>query len=346
MFLFGGGVAYGLATRRPNAAGGSGARHVRRGLLLLALGYLLQLPRAPLAEIAARPDLLAVAAGVGPLQLVGSCLLLCEAVRHAARTRPARSGALLAALLATVVCAPWMWQARLTSRTLWLGSWLDGHAGSPFPFFPWAAFFLLGVVISAPIASAVARPIATRQARLRLGLCLIGWGLAATAFAYALFVRGYLLRNLYGAHEFWHTSPLFVVFRAGLVVAWIGALSVAEPALASWSARAPGVSRVLGALSKQSLVAYVTHLLLLYGSIFTPGLKQLGKLDLAAAGGVFAGVLTFTSAVAVLWESGVTAGTTCAVLRAAASRLGGVRRREVDRVPERERRDSGRASSV
>src|SRR5688572_4087415 len=75
MFLIGAGLAYGIVTlrsqadapRRPNG------RILRRAGLLVLLGYFLQLPRAPWAEILSRRDLYECATRVGPLQLVGLC---------------------------------------------------------------------------------------------------------------------------------------------------------------------------------------------------------------------------------------------------------------------------------
>jgi uncharacterized membrane protein len=339
MFLFGGGLAYGLATQPRQGAQASAARHVRRGLLLLALGYLIQLPRAPLREIAARPELFAIATAVGPLQLVGACLLLCEALRTLMRTRAAQLRAIAALCAAIAACAPLAWRARPSSSTMLLGNWLDGHAGSPFPLFPWAVFFLLGTLVSAPVAAALAPRVSSRRIRIRLGLFLIAGGLGAAALAFAMFAHGYRLRSLYGAYEFWHAGPLYVLFRAGAVIAWLGALSSAEPALAWLFARARAFSQLFGALAKQSLVAYVTHLLVLYGSVFTIGLNRLGKLELIEAGATFACVLLFTTAIAVLWEHYVTSGRSGAAVRGSVRRLLRAGGYEVHRVGERERRD-------
>jgi hypothetical protein len=302
MFLFGGGLAYGLATRHGNRARSPGARHVRRAFLLAAIGYGIQWPRAPIGEIATRPDLLAAASSVGPLQLVGVCLLLSEAIRMLAPTPGLRALASAAVCVGIIGCAPWVWQAEITSQTLVFGSWLDGLGGSQFPLFPWAAFFLLGVVGSVPAAMTFMPGEILASRRIRFGLYAIAIGTATAAFAYAMFVQGHVMRSVYGAYDLWHTGPLYVLFRAGTVVAWLGLLTLLEPLLHSLAARMPELSSILGALSRQSLVAYVVHLLLLYGTLFTPGLKRLGTLELGAAGAVFGGVLLVTTAAAVLWD--------------------------------------------
>ena len=124
MFLLGGGIAYGIVALRHTDStpwGRRNARVVRRALLLLAIGYLLQLPKVPLSELWIRPELLACAARVGPLQLVAACLLLCEAVRGLTRSERSFQLSLLLLALAISIFAPFVWQAHGSSR------YVDAH---------------------------------------------------------------------------------------------------------------------------------------------------------------------------------------------------------------------------
>jgi len=310
MFLLGGGLAYGIVTLRDAPSGRWGnanARIVQRALMLLALGYLLQLPKAPISELWVRPDLLACAARVGPLQLVASCLLLCEVVRTLARTQRAFLVALVSLTFAVCGCAPFVWQAKLsTVISVPIGTWFDGYAGSLFPFFPWAGFFLIGVLIS----------LLPRQARQRgrererfAGGALMLVGAATAALAYGMFVHGFVLRSLYGQYELWHTSPLYVAFRVAASVVALGGLWLMEPLVQRLWRRVTSLERIFGVLSRQSLVAYVTHLLILYGTPFTAGLIRLGTtLSLLEASVTFLFVLCLTTAISVLWDHFVTSG--------------------------------------
>jgi acyltransferase len=332
MFLLGAGLSYGIVVLRSEGkAAGANMRIVRRALMLLALGYFLQLPRATWGEILARVELYEVLTRVGPLQLVGVCLLLAEALRLCS---PGRAGfrtlsALVAACL--VCCAPLVWQWRL-SRALdpALGMWLDGHRLSLFPLFPWAAFFFVGLLASQVIERLRSRaPHGQRVA----GPLLLGVGAACALAAYGLYVHGYLLRSVYGAHELWHTNPLYVAFRAGLALAWLGILSVLEPWLAALFGAAPAVARTSGALAKQSLVAYVVHLLALYGTPLTVGLVRLGTtLSMAQALSVVVALWALTVLVALLWERYLAPVTL-------ARKLLVLVRAQIDRVGEGERRD-------
>jgi hypothetical protein len=230
---------------------------LRRALLLLAIGTCLQLPAAPLSVILARRDLLNNAVQPGALQLVAACLVLAELLRMASSGRELFAAAAALSGAGVALLAPWVWGLELSSRYV-LGSWLDGHAGAQFPSTPWLSFFLFGAAISAGWGTRLWR----EPWRMTL---LAALGLGASALCYWQFRSGQRLTALYGPHPFWFTNPMFVVFRVGLVLAWLGVLSAGSGWLARSFAAWPGLGRVLAALSRHSLVAYVVHLSVLYG---------------------------------------------------------------------------------
>jgi hypothetical protein len=307
MFLVGGGLAYGFATFRtqeeaPRA--GTNLRVLRRACVLLALGYALQMPRVSWDTLVGHPDALARAVSVGPLQLVGACLLLCESLRGVIGRPRAffTASGMLAVTLSAV--APWIWNAAYSKQLAlpWLTAWLDGHTGSLFPFVPWASFFLIGVVTSGVVVRALAR-----KMQLAIGLCLAG-GLSA-GLAYTLYASGIRFHGLYGSHEFWHAGPLYLVFRAGLVLSWLGLLCGLEPVCAWLFARFRWIRGCCRALSRHSLVAYVAHLLVLYGTPFSAGLVySIAGLELAQGALCFAAVMLFTLSITFLWEHFVSSG--------------------------------------
>lgn len=256
MFLCGAGLAYGIVTfsaPRPAAPG----RMLRRALMLFGIGTALQLPAAPLRLILQRRELLAAAIQPAALQLVAACLLLGELLRVAANGRRRFAAAAFALAAAVALLAPWVWNLSLSSRYL-LGNWLDGQAGAQFPCLPWLAFFLLGAAISALFGASLWH---TRWRMPAIGL----FGLALSALCYWRFVAGERLHGLYGAHAFWLASPMFVVFRAGLVLTWLAVLSAASGLIARGFAAWPSLARLIAALARHSLVAYVVHLSVLYG---------------------------------------------------------------------------------
>ncbi|MEY4577341.1 MAG: hypothetical protein RL701_2044 [Pseudomonadota bacterium] len=301
MFLIGGGLAYGFVVMRDSQQ--PGLRLVRRGLMLLALGYLLQFPNASPSAWLRDPVLLAGALRVGPLQLIGACLLICEAVRAVTRTRMQLMATLCVQALVIALSAPVVWKVRASQGALLpLGTWFDGYAGSLFPFFPWAVFFLLGVSVSFGVLLVLENPAAMRLERLA-ALTMLAVGVLATSLTYAAFVHGRVLSSWYGEHELWHTSPLYVVFRAGAVLAGLGLLWVMEPWLRQRWRSNGRLETLLSAISRHSLVAYVAHLLVLYGTPFTSGLTHDGPtLSIWQASAVSALLIAFTLGIVLAWQ--------------------------------------------
>lgn len=311
MFLVGGGLAYGVVSLRRGAHESAwNVAIVRRALILVSLGYGLQLPSAPWREIFGRPDLQQKALQVGPVQLVGVCLLCCELVRTRSRGRVWFAAGLSAMLTLTTVVAPWAWQLRMsTNGPLFVGTWLDGYRGSLFPFFPWAAFFFLGVLLAWPTLRMRERALALHRQEIGFASVLVVLGAGLSYGMFSFYQRGLVLREVYGDYELWHTSPLYVVFRAGLVIACLGVLCALEPIMRRLALWFPRLASLFGTLARQSLVAYVAHLLMLYGSPLNRGLVRLGAtLSLTQAFVSFGGVLALTILVTHLWEHFVTSG--------------------------------------
>lgn len=271
MFLIGAGLSYGLVMFGGTAGDRSG-RIVRRALQLLAIGTLLQLPRTTLIEVFARQELFARSFQPGALQLVASGLLLAEALRRVCRTRRAFALASAATALAIALAAPWLWKLHL-SEMIALGGWFDGQAGSQFPPIPWLCFFFVG----AALAAGFGRRLWLQEAPGAGAMAIWGSaGLACSAVCYALFLAGVRLSWLYGAHSFWFCNPLFVMFRVGLALAWLGLLTANQSRLVRAFAALPKLARVIRSLARHSLVAYVAHLMLLYGTPWNAGLARAG----------------------------------------------------------------------
>jgi hypothetical protein len=101
----------------------------------------------------------------------------------------------------------------------------------------------------------------------------LGWGATAPIFlrAYLTSATGSLFPALpwspYGAIEFWTVSPNLFLAKAGSVLIGLAATI--------WLARgARALPRVVTALSRESLLVYLAHVVLLYGSAWTVGFSQ------------------------------------------------------------------------
>jgi uncharacterized membrane protein len=263
-FLFGAGLAFGVASygqyARHRVLGPDVRRRFRRYASLIAIGYALQLPGASLwAAFHVQGAQLELVCRIGPLQLIALTLGLCQLAILVVPTP--RLHACFCTLLGLVVLvsAEQVGRARLSSRLpLLLGALFDDDHGSQFPLFPWASFALFGVGVAGMLAEFGSRTEPPRAA------WFVVPGALVVALAYLALASGFAP---FDPHWFWRTSISYFSFRLGLVVIALGLL--ARPGDAQRAA-SPGDLSAL--LARRSLTAYVAHLLLLYGTPFTPNL--------------------------------------------------------------------------
>lgn len=292
-FLFGAGLAFGTATYghydQHRTLGGPLGKRLGRYAMLLSIGYLLQLPGgSALATLDVHGKQLASLCRVGPLQLIAIVLGLCQLAILVVRDPRAHAACALALGMITLTLATPIARSGVAAELgVFWGAFLDDRGGAHFPIFPWATYVLFGVGCAGMLRG--------RALKLR-PLPLTALGVVLAVAAYARFQANG--REL-GEAFFWRTSPSYLLFRLGLVVSLLGVLHFwrggGKQAQQgdSWSA----------VLSRQSLVAYVGHLLMLYGTPLSPGLSSLGKsLDLAQTSLVFAVVLAATLLATQLWD--------------------------------------------
>ena len=297
-FLLAAGLAFGLSTYpryalHHQSPSQLGARARRYGSLLL-LGYALQLPGSSLlAALRLRSEDLAPVFRVGPLQLIALCLMLCQLGARLLSSARAHAWCAFALGLLVAACAPLVYSAQAGQRAgRLLGPWLDASSGSLFPLFPWASFAFFGVAL-AGFLSLRERALPRASVWLTLGTLLAG-------SAYLMFSLGLRLAE---PAWFWHASPLNVLFRAGLVLALLGLLHGLRSPSEQHAAAAGALAEWTRLLARHSLLAFVVHLLLLYGTPFTPSLhKHFGlRLDAFQCSLVFVAIMAITMLLIRAW---------------------------------------------
>lgn len=237
-FLITAGLAFSLATATPTLAAGGRRRRLRRGLWLVALGYLMHAPLGILlGDAPARA--LAEWAAVDVLQCIGVSILLLEGV---AAWAPARSWGALGVGLAALCFGLGPSSLSLTPRgpLLPFTSYFSAQAGSLFPLLPWAGFVFAGF----GAGRYVLRPGGRRGLALRLGL----WAALSGALSWALFC--------FAPASPARVSPAYALMKMALVAGVAAGLS---PALEG--RRLP---RLLRALASETLFIYVSHVVVLY----------------------------------------------------------------------------------
>ena len=264
-FLMLSGFSFSLATTRRwsefQVPGRRVIRRLGRYLLLLALGYGMRFPARSISGLStistAQWQTFAV---VDVLQLIAVVLTLLQVGVWLLRTPGKFMIWSFAAAVAVVILTPVVSRLALAQGLpVFLGAYLTSGGGSIFPALPWAAYVFFG----AGLGVWYARPKRVGQAPDHTVVFLTaGFGMVAL---------GMLLHVVpwspFGAVDFWTLSPNLFLVKAGSVLVGLSAAMRLMRGVKSM----PGV---VTALSRESLLVYLVHVVLLYGSAWTVGLNQ------------------------------------------------------------------------
>ena len=262
-FFFLAGFAFVMATYgrdgQIRTSGRTPRRRFRRLAFFLAVGYLLHSPVGKLTQIG-----LVDAGGWRPffavdaLQCLALTLAFLQLVALGTRTRAQFLALALCACVAAVVMTPAVWKADWEALLPGVfAAYLTPHSGSLFPLFPWSAYSLLGAVVGAGYLGC----------RDRAAFSIRVLGVGGVAMLIASGVGSLVPWEPLGRTDFWSSSPNQFLLRAGLVC--VGVTLVAQV-----SKRLTRLPDVLNALAQESLLVYVVHLCIVYGSPWNRGLAS------------------------------------------------------------------------
>ena len=261
-FLFAAGISYGMsvAGRWNDYRVWSPALRSRlmRLFEILVLGYLLHVPYFSLRKnlyVASQAQIVNFL-NMDVLQCIAAgafALLVLTGVLPSARWFFRTSVALT---VFVPLASPVVWN--LSPRLpWWLGTFVSKHWGSNFPLFPYSGFLFAGAAWGYLYAAARRNDVATNFMRAS-GKAGGGLFLAGTVAA------GLSLPAPY--NDFWNASPQFFLLRIGFFAVVMALLFLVESRLL------PGL-RFLVLLGKESLVVYISHLTIIYGSLVNPRLN-------------------------------------------------------------------------
>jgi hypothetical protein len=307
-FIFGSGFVFAIALRRklPDylSFGPAFARQIGKLAFILALGYVLHIPVFSLRGLTAGvpPESWIAFWAVDVLQCIAVSLLLVLLVLLIVRNEQ-RLLAVIPWLAAGVaLVTPLLWSINLP----WLvpvpiAAYLNGGTGSQFPLFPWSVFLFAGVVAGGTFVRARdTAPVRAGDSTVRSGDTMAVRRLAVTGagMVVASFLVEPLLASLYPPHDYWRTSPSFVLLRLGLVVLLLSLCYLYEVRM--------GVSRrsIVALIGRESLLVYTAHLMLMYGEVAGMSLvrsagRSFGYLDVLVATVVLIGLMIL---LALWWD--------------------------------------------
>ncbi len=135
-------------------------------------------------------------------------------------------------------------------------AYLYHGTGSYFPFFPWAGYVLSGAILGIYLAR---NPLVFNSKNFSLNLLMF-----SALFLVICFAIHMLEDYLYGSKTFWTDNLALLFYRTGIILLLNSAMSY----IALKLKLIPDLIKQVG---KNTLLVYVVHVIILYGSIWIPG---------------------------------------------------------------------------
>lgn len=291
LFLLLSGFAFSIATMRhwPAHTKVSPAvwKRARRFAIFIVLGYALHLPVRHFAQLASVSEAQWRAfLAVDVLQLLGVTLLVAQLLVLVSQSRRVFIvvSFVLAVVLIAAAPAAWAFDAsRYTGRAI--AAYLSPSTGSLFPLVPWSGYALAG----ASAGGIYARWGAAHLARFA-NLALLAPGLLLVLVS--LRIDRLPLVTATGPFAW---APAAILMR-------FGACLIALTVIAHASRRIARLPHVFGAVAQESLLIYVVHLCVIYGSVWNHGLYQLYAASLSPRATVLVVGALVTAMTLLAWQ--------------------------------------------
>jgi uncharacterized membrane protein len=285
MFLFASGIAFGISTFKKWEEHTTPTKHVARRYGkyagLIVIGYALHLPYFSLQKILAEATEAEIAGWlqVDALHCIAATMLILQTAVFLLKDEKRFVWFASIVAVGIIFLSPIMWSMNLT-RTfpLWFVSYINSNNLSWFPIFPWSAYILCGVIFSSFFINAKEHhhAVALMQKSIVIGLVMF----------FGSFILLSLPTQLYPYHDIWKVNPLIIFVRLGFVAIVTSGIFFAEH---SYKIR-PRIPQLIG---RESLVIYVLHLIILYGSVMNQGLQEKIHQTLSVVEASFAFVIIF-----------------------------------------------------
>ncbi|HSD63524.1 MAG TPA: heparan-alpha-glucosaminide N-acetyltransferase domain-containing protein [Ignavibacteriaceae bacterium] len=233
----------------------------KRVFLLVALGYILRYPTATVVDFSqVTADQWKIFLAVDVLQCIGMgilFLLICAYIAEKLNVNDYlvfAVGALFFFLLSPIL-APVDWKSLVPVP---IAGYLYKGTGSQFPLFPWVGFVVAGGVFGSYLAK---NPMVFKTAKFSYRVFITG----AVLLGGSLLINAGLVHFYSAGFEEWPDSPLLSLMRLGFVL-------ILNSVVAFISLKVETIPRFLILVGRNTLLIYIVHLMILYGSAWNPGL--------------------------------------------------------------------------
>lgn len=233
---------------------------IRRALLLIFIGYLLRYPSWTLFDFSqVTSEAWQSFFTVDVLHLIGISLLILLFIMYVVeKFKLNYTLTFIIAASAIFLVSPFTevinWNELLPAP---FAAYFYSRAGSLFPIFPWSGYVISGAVLGSYLAQ---NHLVFKSARFSILIGVIGTALMLLSWLSYLLLN-YLSVSIIDPQ----VAPNTILFRMGFVLILTSLVSYI-------SLKVEHIPYLIILIGRNTLLIYVVHLIILYGSIWTPGL--------------------------------------------------------------------------
>jgi len=248
------------SVKKPFSANYRVKKGIRRAFLLLFLGYILKYPTWTVFDFSeVTTDKWQLFLAVDVLQLIGFTLLILLFILFI--TEKLKLNYTRAFIVSSVL---FFLLSPFTDMAAWnsflpgpIAAYLYSGTGSQFPLFPWAGYVISGGVLGCYLAQ---NPLVFKTSRFSFLLAIFGGAFTITSILSELILQAMNIQ-IYNPQA----APSTIFLRMGFVLLLTSVVSYISLSVNK-------IPQLLILVGRNTLLIYFIHLVILYGSTWTPGL--------------------------------------------------------------------------
>jgi len=265
IFLFTAGITFTYlfkSVKKPFKENYRVKKGIRRALLLLFIGYMLRYPTPSIFDFSYVTEQgWQIFFAIDVLHLIGISLLILLLVLFLSEKIKLNSiYSFITSAIAIFLLSPFteniLWDSFLPAP---LAAYFYSKTGSQFPIFPWAGYVVSGAVLGSYLAQ---KPFVFKSSRFSILLAIFG-----AAFILTSMINDIVVQNFQITIVNPQAAPGLIFFRLGFVLLLTSLVSYI-------ALKVNKIPQLIILVGRNTLLIYVVHLIILYGSAWNPGIIQ------------------------------------------------------------------------